>query len=65
MKQETTNGIIKYTAEDFRDVDCLIGDFNHLLRSNSIQELYTTRSVENNDYIETVIKYKPNQNWIK
>ena len=64
MKQEVKDNIIKFTAETFQDIDILINDFNHLIRSGTVEELYTTRNSENKDYIETVIKYKPNQNWI-
>ena len=65
MKQETKNGIISYTAEDFRDIDTLISDFNHLIKSGAVESLVTTRREDNGDYVETVIKYLPNQNWIK
>ena len=64
MKQEVNDNIIKFTAETFQDIDILINDFNHLIRSGAVKELYTTRNSENKDYIETVIKYKSNQNWI-
>ena len=64
MKQETKDGVIKYTAENFQDIDCLINDFNHLIKTGAVMELYTTRNEENKDYIETVIRYKPEQNWI-
>lgn len=64
MKQEVKDNITKYSAENFQDIDCLISDFNHLIRSGAIQELYTTRNNETKDYIETVIRYKPEQNWI-
>ena len=52
MKQETKKGIIKYTAENFQDIDYLINDFNHLIKTGAVQELYTTRNEENKDYIE-------------
>jgi hypothetical protein len=65
MKQEIKNGIISYTAEDFRDIDTLISDFNHLIKSGAVESLVTTRREDNGDYIETVIKYLPNQNWIE
>lgn len=65
MKQEIKNGIISYTAENFRDIDTLISDFNHLIKSGAVESLVTTRREDNGDYIETVIKYSPNQNWIK
>jgi len=64
MKQETKDGIISYTAEDFRDIDTLISDFNHLIKSGAVESLVTTRREDNGDYVETVIKYLPNQNWI-
>lgn len=64
MKQEVKDNITKYSAESFQDIDYLISDFNHLIRSGAIQELYTTRNNETKDYIETVIRYKPEQNWI-
>lgn len=64
MKQEVKDNITKYSAESFQDIDVLISDFNHLIRSGAIQELYTTRNNETKDYIETVIRYKPEQNWI-
>jgi hypothetical protein len=64
MKQEVKDNITKYSAENFQDIDCLISDFNHLIRSGAIEELYTTRNNETKDYIETVIRYKPEQNWI-
>lgn len=64
MKQEIKNGIISYTAEDFRDIDTLISDFNHLIKSGAVESLVTTRREDNGDYVETVIKYLPNQNWI-
>lgn len=65
MKQEIKNGIISYTAEDFRDIDTLISDFNHLIKSGAVESLVTTRREDNGDYVETVIKYLPNQNWIE
>ena len=65
MKQETKDGIISYTAEDFRDIDTLISDFNHLIKSGAVESLVTTRREDNGDYVETIIKYLPNQNWIK
>ena len=64
MKQEVKDKILKFTAETFQDIDILRNDFNHLIRSGAVEELYTTRNSENKDYIETVIKYKQNQNWI-
>lgn len=64
MKTETRDGITKIIAENFQDLDTLINDFNHLIRSGAVKECYTTRNEESKDYIETVIRYTPNQNWI-